>query len=121
MFRRRQTIDAVAPLGASAFEILLALADGERHGSSISSEVDAATSGRIRLMPGALYRYLKQMAADGWIADTVKVGDDDARRRYYRLTALGRRVAQAEAERLEEVVRVARLRRLLPSLAKVKA
>jgi DNA-binding PadR family transcriptional regulator len=117
MFARHQSKDSGTPLGASAFEILLALADGERHGSSISSEVDAATAGRIRLMPGALYRYLKQMAADGWIADTVKVGDDDARRRYYRLTPVGRRVAQAEAERLEEVVRVARLRRLLPAKA----
>jgi DNA-binding PadR family transcriptional regulator len=117
MFTRHQSKDSGTPLGASAFEILLALADGERHGSSISSEVDAATAGRIRLMPGALYRYLKQMAADGWIADTVKVGDDDARRRYYRLTPLGRRVAQAEAERLEEVVRVARFRRLLPAQA----
>jgi DNA-binding PadR family transcriptional regulator len=117
MFTRHQSKDSGTPLGASAFEILLALADGERHGSSISSEVDAATAGGIRLMPGALYRYLKQMAADGWIADTVKMGDDDARRRYYRLTPLGRRVAQAEAERLEEVVRVARLRRLLPAKA----
>jgi DNA-binding PadR family transcriptional regulator len=118
MFARRRGPQTASPIGASAFEILLALADGERHGSSISSEVDAATGGRIRLMPGALYRYLKQMAADGWIADTVKVGDDDARRRYYRLTAVGLRVAQAEAERLEEVVRVARLRRLLPAASK---
>ena len=117
MFTRHQSKDSGTPLGASAFEILLALADGERHGSSISSEVDAATAGRIRLMPGALYRYLKQMAADGWIVDTIKIGDDDARRRYYRLTPVGRRVAQAEAERLEEVVRIARMRRLLPAKA----
>jgi DNA-binding PadR family transcriptional regulator len=118
MFKRNRNAEAAPPIGASAFEILLALADGEHHGSSISSEVEQATKGRIRLMPGALYRYLKQMAADGWIADTVKVGDDDARRRYYRLTAVGRSVAQTEAERLEEVVRVARLRRLLPSASR---
>jgi len=105
---------ALLPLGASAFHILLALADGERHGTSIAAEVDEATEGAIHLMPGALYRYLKQMTADGWIVEH-EAEDDDGRRKYYRLTPWGRRIAQAEAQRLETVVRLARSRRLLPA------
>lgn len=108
-----QDPDPLLPLGASAFHILVALADGEKHGASISTEVEAATRGKIRLMPGALYRFLKQMQTDGWIADTVRSEDDDQRRRYYRLTPWGRRIAQAEAQRLEEVVHLARSRQLL--------
>ena len=111
--QRAQDPDALLPLGASAFHILLALADGEKHGASISTEVESATRGKIRLMPGALYRYLKQMLADGWIAETLRGDDDDQRRRYYRLTTWGRRIAQAEATRLEEVVHMARSRQLL--------
>lgn len=101
------------PLGASTFYILLALADRERHGAEIAAEVEDATDGETRLMPGALYRYLKQMLTDGWIEE-YEGGDDDARKRYYRLTPRGRRVAQLEARRLDNVVRMARLRRLLP-------
>ena len=63
-------------------------------------------------MPGALYRYLKQMLADGWITETVGA-DEDGRRKYYRLTPWGRRIAQAEAQRLDAVVKRARERRLL--------
>jgi DNA-binding PadR family transcriptional regulator len=100
------------PLGASAFHILLAIADGERNGAAIAAEVEDETHGGIRLMPGALYRYLKQMLADGWIAETV-ASSDDGRCKYYRLTAWGRSVAQAEARRLEAVVQRARERRLL--------
>jgi DNA-binding PadR family transcriptional regulator len=100
------------PLGTSAFHILLALADGERNGAAISAEVEDETSGGIRLMPGALYRYLKQMLADGWIAESI-ASSDDGRCKYYRLTARGRGIAQAEARRLELVVQRARERRLL--------
>jgi DNA-binding PadR family transcriptional regulator len=104
----------VLPLGASAFHILLALAEGESHGASIAAEVESATEGAIHLMPGALYRYLKQMTEDGWIVEH-EAEDDDGRRKYYRLTPWGRRIAQAEAQRLETVVRLARARRLLPA------
>jgi DNA-binding PadR family transcriptional regulator len=93
---------------------LLALADEERHGASIAAEVEEATQGGIHLMPGALYRYLKQMTEDGWIVEH-EAEDDDGRRKYYRLTQWGRRIAQAEAQRLESVVRLARARRLLPA------
>ena len=115
MLRNRQDVSSVLPLGASAFYILLALADGERHGSDIAGEVEDQTAGAVRILPGALYRYLKQMVADRWIVET-EVDDDDGRRRYYELTPWGRRIAQAEAQRLEAVVKMARSRRLLPAV-----
>jgi DNA-binding PadR family transcriptional regulator len=108
---------AVLPLSASAFYILLALAEGERHGYHISKEVEATTEGTVKLPPGTLYRLIKQMSTDGWIAETERESDDDERRRYYRLTDRGRNIAQAEAGRLAQLVRIARERRLLPAVA----
>ena len=77
----------------------------------------ASTAGTIKLGPGTLYRLLKQMAADGWIVETERDTEDPMRRRYYKLSAWGRRIAQAEAARLENLVRIARSRRLLPAVA----
>jgi len=106
------------PLGASTFYILLALAGGDRHGYGIIKEVEAQTDGNVKLGPGTLYRLIKQLLADGWIAETDgEVSGDDERRRYYRLTPRGRAIARAEAERLDRVVAVARERSLLPALA----
>ncbi len=106
------------PLGASTFYILLALAGGDRHGYGIIKEVETQTDGTVKLGPGTLYRLIKQLLADGWIAETEgDVSDDDERRRYYRLTPRGRAIARAEAERLDRVVAVARERRLLPQMA----
>jgi DNA-binding PadR family transcriptional regulator len=99
----------------SAFHILLALADGERHGYSITKEVEEETEGAVRLGPGTLYRMLKQLLDDEWIVEVERSDDDDPRRRYYRLTPRGRRIAQAEAARLANLVRLARTRRLLPA------
>jgi DNA-binding PadR family transcriptional regulator len=110
---------AALPLGASTFYILLALAGGDRHGYGIIKEVEEQTAGAVRLGPGTLYRVIKQLLADGWIAEID--GDDsgdDERRRYYRLSARGRAIARAEAERLDALVTVARARRLLPALAR---
>ena len=117
MLNRRQDPSALLPLPQSAFHILLALADGERHGYSITKEVAASTHGQIRLGSGTLYRQLKQMSTDGWIVETERDDDDAMGRRYYRLTPWGRRVAQAEASRLQELVDMARSRRLLPVTA----
>lgn len=108
---------ALLPLGASAFYILLALAQDERHGYSISKEVETASGGTIHLGPGTLYRVIKQMVVDGWIEDAHRVDPEDPRRRYYRLTRWGRRIAIAEAQRLADLVRVAQLRHLLPAPA----
>jgi len=112
---RRPDVTSLLPLGVGAFYILLALSDGDRHGYSISKEVDSSTAGAVRLGPGNLYRLLKQMVIDGWIAETDQVDSEDARRRYYRLLPYGQQIAQAEAERLTALVRMARARLLMPS------
>ncbi|HEX3551132.1 MAG TPA: PadR family transcriptional regulator [Candidatus Elarobacter sp.] len=111
--RRGTEAHESAPLSTSGFHILLALADGDRHGYAIAKEVEDATRGAVSLGPATLYRTIKQLLADGWIAE---VDGDDERRRVYRLTPRGRKVAVAEAQRLEAVVRMARERRLLPAL-----
>jgi DNA-binding PadR family transcriptional regulator len=98
------------------FHILLALADTDRHGYDIMREVDSRTDGKVRLGPGTLYGSIKRMLNDGLIEELGERPDpelDDERRRYYRLTDLGRRVAVAEAERLEKLVKSARLKKLL--------
>jgi DNA-binding PadR family transcriptional regulator len=101
------------PLSPSAFYILLALAAEERHGYSVAKEVEEATNGAVRLGPGTLYRLIKQMVADGWIVEVDRVDSEDPRRRYYRMTPWGRRIACAEAERLAGAVRTACRRRLI--------
>lgn len=108
-----ETIPALTP---AAFHILLALADGERHGYGIMREVAALSDGRMRLGPGTLYRSIARLLADGLIAETEERPDpalDDERRRYYRLTEPGHRAAAAEAARLDGLVHAARARRLL--------
>lgn len=104
------------PLTPAAFHIMLALADGENHGYAIMKEVAENTQGKMRLGPGSLYGTIKRMLADGWIEETDERPDpelDDERRRYYRLTGVGRKLVQAEAERLEQLVNIARGKNLL--------
>ena len=96
-----------------AFQILLALVPGEKHGYAIMREVEAETGGALRLGPGTLYRTIKELLDVGWIAESATrpaPEQDDQRRRYYRLTGPGRQVAEAELARLEAVVRRARTR-----------
>ncbi|SRR6266542_4440368 len=116
--------EAFLPLTPAVFHILLALADGERHGYAIMQEVAAGTSGTLKLGPGTLYGSIKRLLADGLIEESGErpdpaldpsAGSGQAeRRRYYRLTDRGRRVAIAEAERLERLVAAAQAKRLLP-------
>ena len=104
------------PLTPSVFHILLALADAERHGYAIIKEVEASTEGRVRLGPGTLYGSVKRMLGEGLIEESDERPDpelDDERRRYYRLTDFGRRVAVGEAKRLEQMVSAARSKKLL--------
>ena len=99
------------PLTSVVFEILLALAAGERHGYEIMQDVERRTDGRIVLHPGTLYRALGRLLDQGLIEelDARPAADrDDERRRYYRLSALGRSVARAEVERLANQVSAAR-------------
>ena len=104
------------PLTPAVLNILLALADGERHGYGIMREVEGRTGGEVRLGPGTLYGSIKRMLADGLIEESDERPDpkmDDQRRRYYRITDYGRRVAGAEAERLSSLVAMAREKKLL--------
>lgn len=120
MRERNANADAVAsmlPLLPATFHILVALADEDRHGYAIIQDVAARTDGSIRLSPGTLYRSIQRMLEDGLIVETDErpsPEDDDERRRYYRLTTLGTAVAQAEAARLMDLVRMARARGLAP-------
>ncbi len=104
------------PLTPAVFHILLALAESERHGYGIMQEVARLTGGRVTMGPGTLYGSIKRMLAEGLIEESDERPDpalDDERRRYYCLTGYGRKVAIAEAERLENLVSQARLRQLL--------
>ncbi|HVB59839.1 MAG TPA: PadR family transcriptional regulator [Ktedonobacteraceae bacterium] len=108
--------DAMLPLTPAVFNILLTLVDGERHGYSIMQEIAAQTKGKLRIGPTTLYRSIKHMLEDGLIVEADERPDpvlDDERRRYYRLTDLGQRVAVAEAQRLEQTLAVARSKSLL--------
>lgn len=108
------------PLSPVALYVLLTLADGERHGYAIIKEIEAASNGEIRVLPGTLYRVMKQLVDDRWIVEVEPYGgEDDERRRYYRITPWGRKVAQAEVERMAMVLRMARERRLLPASIRI--
>jgi len=103
-------VDAFLPLTPVVLEIALALAAGERHGYDIMQDVERRTEGRIVLHPGTLYRALSRLLDQGLIEelDQRRSKEDDERRRYYRLTALGTAVTRAEVERLADQVSAAR-------------
>jgi DNA-binding PadR family transcriptional regulator len=112
--------DQLLPLTPAVFHILLALADGERHGYGIMQEVNRNTQEQVRIGPGTLYGTIKRMIASGFIQESEERPDpelDDERRRYYRLTDLGRKVAIAEAKRLSSLVDLAQAKRLIGGLA----
>jgi DNA-binding PadR family transcriptional regulator len=120
---RRGNPEELLPLTPVALNILLALADGERHGYGIGLEVRERTGGRMRLGPGTLYGSIKRMVDGGLMAesegppeetDDVTRGYDAERRRYYRLTGFGERVLRAELARLEGVVRTAQAKGVIP-------
>jgi DNA-binding PadR family transcriptional regulator len=97
--------------------VLVALADGEKHGYAIGKEVALRTDGVVQLRAATLYTVIKRLLENGFIDESVARPEpdaDDERRRYYRLTPLGRRVATAEIERLEAIVEMAREKKLVP-------
>lgn len=109
--------EALLPLTPAVFHILLALADGEKHGYAIMREVGERTGGAVRMGPGTLYGSIQRMLHDGLIVETrerTETVHGDERRRYYRLTAFGQQVLQAEAQRLEHLVRIAQSKQILP-------
>lgn len=110
----RLRVEAFLPLTPVAFEILLALADGEQHGYRIMQEVNARSGGAVTLHAGTLYRALARLLEQALIDEVAeRPSEDDERRRYYRLTDRGIAVARAEANRLAGQLAAARARRLL--------
>jgi len=113
---RRDEVAAHLPLKPLVFQVLLALAGGDRHGWALVRDVQMR-GGFERIMPGNFYRTLRAMLAEGFIEECGDLRDrrqDDERRRYFRLTPLGEAAAAAEARRLEAVLIEARAKRLLP-------
>lgn len=105
---------SLLPLHTNWFHILLSLAGCEQHGYGIMQEVLQRTNGTVRLWPATLYGSLKRLIGAGLIEESDERPApelDDARRRYYKLTRLGRRVLELECERLEEMVRMAKKRK----------
>ncbi len=120
---RRMTsheIDELLPLPEATFHILLALADGDRHGYGIIQDIATRTDGALKLGPGTLYRSIQRMLEQGLVLETTErpaPADDDERRRYYRLTGFGRSVAKAETARLMRLVNLARAGGFVPKKA----
>ena len=116
----RAEVDALLPLPLATFHILLALADGDRHGYAILREVERRTGGELKLSAGTLYRSIQRMQEDGLIVERRERPApelDDERRRYYQITPLGAAAARAEAARLHTLVRMARAKGLAPERA----
>ena len=116
MTEMTQTPEDFLPLTPAVFNILLALADSEKHGYGIMLEVETNTNGQVLMGPGTLYGSIKRMLKAGLIEESDERADpemDDQRRKYYRLTNLGRRVLRIEAERLASQVMVARAKNVL--------
>jgi len=111
---KRQSTDSFSqpvPLPAAAFHILIALAGGDLHGYAIMQEVAERTGGKIKLNPGTLYTTIHRLLEQGLVMELEERPDpdeDDERRRYYRLTPQGRKVAKAEVTRLQELLLLAR-------------
>src|SRR5689334_3818513 len=109
--------DQFLPLPTAVFHILVALADRDRHGYSIMQDVSLRTDGKVRLSAGTLYSAIRRMLEQGLIEelrDSPDPDSDDQRRRYYRLTRLGRRIALAEARRLRDMLSQAQQTGLIP-------
>ena len=104
------------PLTPAVFHVLLALANGERHGYAIMQEVAEHTNGQMKMGPGTLYGTIKRLLEAGLIEESDERPDpemDDERRRYYRLSGVGQRVIRAEAQRYADMAEVARGKRLI--------
>lgn len=116
MKKQTQNPEAMLPLTPAVFHILLALADGEKHGYGIMKEIGQRTEGSMRMGPGTLYGSLGRMLDSGLVEMSDERPDaelDDERRRYYRLTTFGLRVAEAETRRLSQLLRVAQAKHVL--------
>jgi DNA-binding PadR family transcriptional regulator len=114
--KREADPTALLPLSAAVLHTLLALAEGARHGYAIAQDVETLTDGQVRMGPGTLYGTLQRCQSAGLIDDAPAPRGrdaDDERRRYYRLTPLGRRVLELEIARLDRTLAAARAKRVL--------
>jgi DNA-binding PadR family transcriptional regulator len=115
--RERTAPEDFLPLPRDTFDVLVSLADRERHGYAILQDILDRSGGRVRLSPSTLYAVIRRLLETGLIEEVAVRPDpehDDERRRYYRLTSLGRRVALAEAQRLTRLLGDARASGLVP-------
>jgi len=116
----KSQVESFLPLSPTMFHMLLALSEGERHGYALKREILQRTGGKLNLGSGALYGSINKMLEQGLIEESEERPGahlDDERRRYYRITPLGKRVAQAEAVRMRQLVRLAEDRLGLPQIA----
>jgi DNA-binding PadR family transcriptional regulator len=113
--REKQDPAKHLPLTPAVFHVLLAMADGDKHGYAIMKEVARRTEDKVRLSTGTLYGIIARLLSEGMIAETERRPApelDDERRRYYQLTRFGREVAAAEAERMESAIALAHAKHL---------
>ena len=118
--QQQDAVDRLLPLSLPIFHMLLELTEGERHGYALKRGILSRTNGKLNLGSGALYGSINKMLEEELIVESDERPDshlDDERRRYYRITPLGRRVVQAEAIRFRDLVRMAESRFDLPELA----
>jgi DNA-binding PadR family transcriptional regulator len=121
MADKARSVDHLLPLKPKVLHVLLAVADGPRHGYGIMQEVAERTDGRVRLWPAGLYALLRELEKADWIVESgtrPAADEDDERRRYFALTPLGKRVLDAEVRRLEAIVHHARASRALRKAAR---
>jgi DNA-binding PadR family transcriptional regulator len=119
-----QNPEEFLPLTPAVFNILLALADGEKHGYGIMLEVEINANGQVLMGPGTLYGSIKRMLKAGLIEESDEQADpemDDQRRKYYRLSDLGRSTLHLEAERLASQVMIAKAKNVLGSYSSMSA
>src|SRR3569832_879453 len=117
MTRTKRAAESLLPLSPAMFQVLIALADGDKHGYAIIKEVARRTDGEVKLSAGTLYAIIRRFEEEKVIDECEHRPDpslDDERRRYYRLTAIGREVAQAEGRRMESALRMAQAKNLIP-------
>jgi DNA-binding PadR family transcriptional regulator len=120
MTHENEDIDAMLPLPPATFHILMALADEDRHGYAVIQDIAARTDGELKMSAGTLYRSIQRMLEQGLLIEPRQRPApelDDERRRYYRITPLGRSVAEAESRRMAQLVRMARDRGFAPGRA----
>jgi DNA-binding PadR family transcriptional regulator len=114
---KRRDPESLLPLTPGMFQVLIALADGDKHGYAIIKEVGRRTGGEITLSAGTLYTIVRRFEQEGVIAESHQRPEaalDDERRRYYKLTDFGRDLARAEARRMESALGMARAKNLIP-------